>query len=229
SFEIDYLNAHYLNQTGISDYYALFMARALTLLKRDAFLGYIIPSAWLGGPAYKKFRFFCLNHTVSRIISLPFDVFEDAYVDTLVIIMESGKPNIEHRSLTYVFPKKSKIGITELQSAPVQQVTQAKWLDTEDHKIILDRSSLDLLVNLRKRTKTTLADFIEIKRGVLFDKSLLTDEKKTAQSYPYFEGSVYRYKLEYSAPHWIEFNDQLTERPKEFKWFEGNRILLRRL
>lgn len=68
-----------------------------------------------------------------------------------------------------------------------------------------------------------------MKRGVLFDKELLTNKKISQLSHPYFEGDVYRYRLNYSAPQWIEFGDQMKECPKEFYWFEGVRLLLRRL
>lgn len=68
-----------------------------------------------------------------------------------------------------------------------------------------------------------------IKRGVLFDKNLLANKKKGQNSYKYFEGDVYRYQINTITKHWIEFDDRIKERPKEFVWFEGKRLLLRRL
>lgn len=53
--------------------------------------------------------------------------------------------------------------------------------------------------------------------------------KTSPDSHPYFEGDVYRYQLNFKADHWVEFGDRMKERPKEFTWFEGQRILLRRL
>ena len=70
---------------------------------------------------------------------------------------------------------------------------------------------------------------MRVKRGVLFDKELLTTEKTSAQSYLYFEGDVYRYEMNRVTNRWIEYGDKMRERPKEFDWFEGKRILLRRL
>jgi hypothetical protein len=70
---------------------------------------------------------------------------------------------------------------------------------------------------------------VKIKRGVLFNKELLTEKKTSANSYRYFEGDIYRYQLNFAANCWIEFDDRMKESPKEFVWFEGQRILLRRL
>ena len=63
----------------------------------------------------------------------------------------------------------------------------------------------------------------------LFNRNLLTAAKKSESSHRYFEGDIYRYRMNMKAENWIEFDDNMKERPKEFHWFEGERILLRRL
>ena len=224
-----YLETRYECETGIPDFYALFIARCLKLLKKNCPVGYIIPSAWLGGPAYQTFRSLCLNNSIAEIINLPFDVFEDAYVDTLILIVRAGKSEMENQTKTFSFPKKLKISLSDFQKAEFQTVSQHRWAATDGKKIVLDSGSLDLLEELRKRISTTFENYVQIKRGVLFKKELLTAKKSGVDSYPYFEGDVYRYEVNFNAPQWIEFNGQMDERPKEFKWFEGARLLLRRL
>jgi hypothetical protein len=88
---------------------------------------------------------------------------------------------------------------------------------------------LALISKLRTRNPDCLQDAAEIKRGVLFDKSLLTDSKISENSHPYFEGDIYRYSTHLVAPQWVEYGPKMKEYPKEFKWFSGPRILLRRL
>jgi hypothetical protein len=68
-----------------------------------------------------------------------------------------------------------------------------------------------------------------MKRGVLFDQTLLADERQTDDHHKYFEGDVYRYRSNMKLDHWVEFGPRMKERPREFFWFEGSRILLRRL
>ena len=74
-----------------------------------------------------------------------------------------------------------------------------------------------------------MADFVEMKRGVLFDQSLLKGTKLNKQSHRYFEGDVYRYDLNCVAPSWVEYGPKMREWPKQFRWFEGERLLMRRL
>jgi hypothetical protein len=68
-----------------------------------------------------------------------------------------------------------------------------------------------------------------MRRGVLFDLDLLAKRQISKKYFPYFEGDVYRYQLNLQIDRWVEFSDNLKERPKDFLWFENERILLRRL
>jgi hypothetical protein len=82
---------------------------------------------------------------------------------------------------------------------------------------------------LWKNCSLTLNEIALMKRGVLFEKTLLTNSKETENHYPYFEGNIYRYYFNYVANQYVEFSDKMKERPKDFFWFEKERILLRRL
>ncbi len=213
---------------GIPDFYALFIAQALRLLSPGRSLGYIIPSAWLGGPRYLGLRDFVLKHRIREIIELPFDTFKDAYVDTLLLILNQGVPPAAHQALTYSFPKKTAI-VDQLPPFAPKQVSQQKWRQSSDRKIILDPGITDLLGRLRAAQSGSISDFAVMKRGVLFDAALLTPKKSGPESLRYFEGDVYRYELNLDCPSWVEFSDQMAERPREIDWFQGTRILLRRL
>ena len=87
----------------------------------------------------------------------------------------------------------------------------------------MDPRTISLLSRLLTTCKYTIGDIMTMKRGVLFDKSLLCDFKKTEMHYRYFEGNVYRYYVNIVAGSWVEFGDKMKERPKEFYWFEGSR------
>ncbi len=213
---------------GLPDFYALFIAQALRLLRPNRSLGYIIPSAWLGGPRYLSLRNFILKQCVREIVELPFNTFKDAYVDTLVLILDQSTPSSTHQTLTYSFPKKTVI-TDELPSFQPKQILQKKWSQSSDQKIVLDPGINDLLGRLRTSHPNTIANYAVMKRGVLFDPTLLTPKKSGRASLRYFEGDVYRYELNLECPHWVEFSDKMSERPREIDWFQGTRILLRRL
>ena len=227
--EAAYFQDHFSVWCGVKDVYALFIETSIKALAKGGVTSFIVPSAWLGGPAYKVLRGFLLGYRINRIILLPFDVFADAYVDTAIFIACSSKPSKNNQVETFSFAKKEKISKITLAKNEYQKIVQQSWAEDPDKKFILDFDALALVKSVRANNTSSFADVFSIKRGVLFDKELLTPEKCSPISYPYFEGDVYRYSLNYEAPQWIEFGNQMKERPKEFYWFEGNRLLLRRL
>ncbi|KFO67887.1 hypothetical protein ER57_07840 [Smithella sp. SCADC] len=227
--EADYFQSYYNVFSGVKDVYTCFIEKSFSILNNKGLHSFIVPSAWLGGPEYKKLRESFLLHSAINIILLPFDVFEDAYVDTVVFVASKESPTKEHFVKTHIYPKREKLKKIDLLNNHYKLVKQNQWMETDNKKFVLDPSTVKLLDKIRKTVTSTFADIVEIKRGVLFDKNLLTANNTGKESYRYFEGDVYRYQLNIVANQWIEFSDKMKERPKEFKWFEGKRILLRRL
>ncbi|CAG1004515.1 partial Type IIS restriction enzyme Eco57I, partial [Anaerolineae bacterium] len=225
-------NSYYLRKynffSKIKDVYLLFIERGLELLKTEGQLSLIVPSAWIGGPNYFDFRKFILNYVFNKIILLPYDVFEDAYIDTLIFVLEKMKANSKSKVDTFIFPKKGKIKNIDLDGKYLQ-IQQTFWNSTPDNKFILHPSALNLIKRVSENTESIFDDVIKIKRGVLFDKKFLSSKKESENYYRYFEGDVYRYVTNEKYDNWLEFGPNLKEAPKVFDWFEGKRVLLRRL
>ena len=208
--------------------YVLFIERAITLLNINGNASYIVPSAWLGSVRFKELREYLLEHTIRQLIVLPFDVFKDAYIDTMVFLVTKRTPSHENLVGTYTYPKKIKLEGIFLKPGDFCWIGQSSWQRSDEKKYILGSQTVTLLGKLRANCSTfDLA--VEMKRGILFDKSLLKNAKKSQIYVEYFDGDVYRYVVNYSILGWLPFDDSLKERPKELKWFEGQRILLRRL
>ena len=110
-----------------------------------------------------------------------------------------------------------------------KHIEQNTWLTSSGRKFLVDPEASKLLENLREKNIRSIKEVASIKRGVLFDKTLLKDHKKDSSYFPYFEGDVYRYVVNLKLEKWIAFDEKLKEKPKEFIWFENQRILLRRL
>ncbi len=213
----------------IKDVYACFVKQALQKLALNGRFSFIVPSAWLGGPAYHRLREFVLQYQVDAVILLPFDVFADAYVDTVIIVVSKRKPETTKRVKTFTFDKRAKISTIQLSESDYHLVSQIDWGNSADRKFILNPGAVEILARIRKHTALAFAYVMRVKRGVLFDKALLTPEKTSEQSSLYFEGDVYRYEMNRVTKRWVEYGEQMRERPKEFDWFQGERILLRRL
>lgn len=209
------------------DAYVAFVLLAVKLLRPMGVHSFIVPSAWLGGPAYKDFRALLLRYRFSKIVSLPFDMFEAAYVDNVVYVHIRDQSPTGHTVNTFSYCKKTTIA--EFAPGPWERVLQSDWLLVPRMKMVLSNAGLRLSLKLSSDCPRTLSDIIEMRRGVLFDKSILSQRRQGKSSYPYFEGDVYRYNLRHHSPSWVELGPTMKEYPKEDRWFKGPRILLRRL
>jgi len=209
------------------DAYVAFMLNGLHLLKCGGCEAYIVPSAWLGGPAYQSLRAEVLQMTLHQIIALPFDIFNSAYVDNVVFLMKKDAPQKGHKVQVYSYGKRSDLG--GVRPEPWEYIAQAEWEAMPNRKMVLSQDGLRLHRSLLSTCSRTLADVVEMRRGVLFDESILTGRKTGGCSFRYFEGDIYRYEMRAAMSRWVELGPRMKEYPKEDRWFKGERILLRRL
>lgn len=74
--------------------YLLFVDRAFQLLKKGGYFGFIIPNTWLTIDTSSPLRKFLLEETSNlQIINIFDKVFNEANVDTCLLIFKKGKPN----------------------------------------------------------------------------------------------------------------------------------------
>jgi len=78
-------------------------------LKNSGGFSFIVPSAWLGGPEYKSLRELLLSYQIDTVILLPFDIFEDAYVDTTIFVVTKLNASSAHKIRTHTYGKREKI------------------------------------------------------------------------------------------------------------------------
>ena len=212
----------------LKDVYTCFIELSIELLRENGFHSFIVPAAWLGGPAYQGLRSLLLNHQVLEVLALPFDVF-DAYIDTSIFVLAKSVPPPCHSARTFRYPSKVNLLDINIRDAEYHHVAQSAWAASPDQKFVLDGDALAILLRLSNATEATLGDFILIRRGVLFDNSILTAQKVNERQHLYFEGDVYRYNVNSKLDNWVEFGSPMKEYPRDFLWFEGERLLLRRL
>ena len=63
----------------------MFFIEGITKLKKSGYISYIAPITWQTGENYSLFRKWIFeNNGINEIINLPFDIFEDAYVETAI-------------------------------------------------------------------------------------------------------------------------------------------------
>jgi len=73
------------------DSYSLFIERAMNLLGKKSLMAFIIPYTWLTIKQHISLRKYLLSHNIFQIIDLPTKVFEDADLDTTIVMIGNDK------------------------------------------------------------------------------------------------------------------------------------------
>lgn len=112
-----------------------FFIEGLSILHKNAILSYIAPLTWQTGENYSKFREFIISKKgLHKIINLPFNIFEDAYVDTAIYFVNNYKSK---NYFVNVFDKKQKINdLTGLNFSKFN----ISDIQSTDNKIILSKT-----------------------------------------------------------------------------------------
>jgi hypothetical protein len=158
--ERKFFNNKYICLTRKYETSVPFILEGLRLLNKKGHLAYIAPVTWQTGENYSKFRDYFFKHFgLDKLINLPFNIFEDAYVDTALYFV-SKEPKTEY--LIYAFDKKGKVETLENLEYNKFDVSDMK---SPDYKVIIDNTahqfSLNQLkvyqvVDFLKRTKQNL-------------------------------------------------------------------------
>lgn len=89
-----FLKENYKSAEYQFDSFALFIEKALTLLKQNGFHSYITPTTWLSENYYENLRSFILsNNELRQVIFFKEPVFKDATVETCIEVIEKNKPD----------------------------------------------------------------------------------------------------------------------------------------
>lgn len=89
--------AYYYDSYELTNYqlntYVLFIEQAFRLLKEGGYLGYIIPNTWLTIETFTNLRKYLLKNAGHiHIINIYDKVFEDASVDTCILLLKKDHP-----------------------------------------------------------------------------------------------------------------------------------------
>ena len=234
--EKEYYYSNYKLQKYQLNTYGLFVERAYKLLKSNGIFGFIIPNNWLTIETFSEFREFIIKRcSNSQIINLYDKVFEEANVDTCILLFRKGKPN--------------KISLAEMQEGKFDIIGDFKFTDFENNNNIINipllknKGTVNVLqkvesisIELKDISKVSTGlkayqvgkgipkQTEEIKRGRKFHSK----QKISSDDYPYLEGrDVSRYNLSWSGEY-LRYGVHLAE-PRKSVPFKGTRILVRQI
>ena len=230
----DYALENYNTSKYQIDTYILFIERAIQLVKDKGTLSYIVPNAWLNNLFLSDVRKYVLEHMhIQEICNMPSSVFDGAVVDTVVIRGSRGKLSGE------VLVS----GCSDNSFRHLTTLNQASFMTNENYAInIFSDSKIDSILRKVEKNSFKLDSCTSIARGVGVyhkrvghTKELIAADPYQAKSkkdktfVPYLRGkNIKPYHTEWNSDSYISYGKWLAE-PREAKYFEGPRIVLRQI
>ncbi|MDS0280386.1 N-6 DNA methylase [Halomicroarcula sp. S1AR25-4] len=191
------------------------------------YVGMITPVSWETGSNYEPFRSHNFGEDgdvgIQQVINLPFDVFEDAYVDTTICIFTSGEVPEEFR--VKEFPKRSEIQDAgeigeNLESIDYQQL----WNDPATKVYVLE-SIYDLMGKYGSDDYDTIGDVTNSTQGPVESHYEYSQTREKDSQLLYRELDVYRYSLSVTDERYIYMDEDDSARG----YYTSPRVLIRRL
>ena len=199
----------------------LFILEGEKLLKEKGILSFIAPITWQTGGNYFKLRkHFINNFGIDFIINLPFNTFENVYVETAIYNFIKTRLD-EYR--IFNFSKKNEND--NLKSVNFTTIKYNK-LKEPDYKIILDNSSNDILERFKKGKYLSLGSITKSTQGL--SGSLFSETSEIGnQIFPFLKkGNVYNYDLIIEEIYNTDLSDKKNLQPF---YLNEEKILIRRI
>ncbi|MCX6136346.1 MAG: N-6 DNA methylase [Ignavibacteriales bacterium] len=229
-----YLGAMYKTANYQIDTYPIFVEKSLTVLKKNAVCGFIMPSAWVASEFGLPFRRLLAGRTkVDSIVVAPRKAFENATVETLIVIFENA----------VVSKNAFSIIRWDLPDQKGYSIFQENILEDEAliFPVYVPPHILTVVRKIRKQGRP-LSLFAEVVWGVKIyqkgkGKPKQTAKEVTAQAFhskrakkkthkPLLGGKeICRYCLKWQGEY-VDYGPWLAE-PRAPHWFSGKRLLVR--
>jgi type I restriction-modification system DNA methylase subunit len=223
-----YLRAKFETSSKDLDTYALFMERAIGLIRPNGKFSMIVPTGWYSGPKFSRLRRFIATRTDPQIfVNLPYDIFK-AWVDTTIfLVCKKTKPATwppkDRLNVSIItFPKRHRI-ISSTEFAGLDSTTDfSTWFaDGGDEYLTYADTRTTSVIRKIVAVGRPLGDIADVQRGVTpFN---LTDKPTHASSRAAFDGTVRRYSFLRGEKRFVRFDHTLAE-PKPERYFIGPRL-----
>jgi len=231
---------YYYKNYNLANYqlntYLLFIEKAYKLLKNGGYFGFIIPNTWLTIDSFSGLRKFILENTGEvKIINIFDKVFEDASVDTCILIFRKGQP--------------TTVSLGEMREGKIEIIGKYEADKFKKDSFIINMEAMkhpELFEKIDKieANSNKLEEVATVSTGIKAyqvgkGKPKQTQEIKQSRAYhsikketeeykKYLEGrDVERYSLGWSG-EFIKYGDWLAEPRKSVK-FNKKRILVRQI
>lgn len=229
-----YIRNRFRAVTNSFDSFIMFVEQAGELLNSQGHFGMIIPSGWVSTPSSRKLRErFAEQFIPTSFVSLPYDVFDGAYVDTIIVTAKrlvSGRywMDLENTMVDLiVFPIRRKVESQQDFDSFRMIGNFADWIDSPDKEfLVLSSKEQAALVKKLRNSPATFDSVVEVMRGIETYNPRSAEECQNPKRA--FNGEMLRYKLDL-GPKAYEGYPPNIEIGKPIRFFSGPRVLLRQL
>lgn len=190
-------------------------------------VGMITPVSWETGSNYEPFRSHNFGEDgdvgIQQVINLPFDVFEDAYVDTTICIFTPGE--VPEEFAVKEFPKRYQIQDADEIGDGHEYIDYQHIYDDPATKIYVLGSIYDLMSKYGSDDYDTIGDVTDSTQGPVESHYDYSDTRQEDSQLLYRELDVYRYSLSVTDERYIYMDEDDSARD----YYTSPRVLIRRL
>ena len=210
---------------NVTDSFVAFTERGVLGLAHQGRIGFIVPSGWLTARMYRSLREWIHSIcAIEYIVHLPYDVFPDAYIDTIIFISQKSS-SVSNQVLIrrYGIRESAEELASKIQN--YDEVDSGIWKEDPHHRFLTLLSPLVISIHNKVRQFGTKAEmFLEVARGMT-PFSEAAEGCQAARTG--FWGTVGRYDLQPERTGQISMVG-LTECPAD-DFFVRERLVIRRI
>ncbi len=222
----NYYSQNYKTAIYKIDTYALFYELGIKLMSKDAQLSYITPNTFLKNKHSKELRHLILKNSITEIINFYTKVFEDASVDTLILMMTKTE-NVSNKFIFSAY-RNNVLDLTETEKIVHNQSEFQKG----DYELELDiNTNLRQILSKIELDTQPLSYYGRSYFGIqTFDRKEFVSKTKLNENYfPVIDGSnVKRYYCEPNI-EFVDFQKESIKSGGDSKVYQQHRIVVRQI
>ena len=220
--------------------YHLFVEQGVNLMNNNGTFAYIIPNNWMTINTNKDFRKYILSKSSIKITNFYKKVFENADVDSSILIFCNSLKD------SFVWLNEA-VKVDKIET--ISRTTRQRLLSNKDYIINIElfksNEFISILDKIEESSKM-LDSLSEVKAGLQayeVGKGIPTQttEMKKARVYhsqyklddsyfPYIDGNdVKRYELTWERKEYLKYGDNLAAPRKNWALYSSSRILVRQI
>jgi adenine-specific DNA-methyltransferase len=223
----EYYKTNYQTATYKIDTYALFYEEGIKLLSLTGLLGYITPNTFLKNKHSKELRTILLSCSINEIINFYIQVFEDASVDTLILLLSKCEANSNHEFLFCLY-RNSVSNLSNTDKIKHKQIEFKKG--NYELELDVDSNERDLLSKIEFNTKP-LSEFGRSYFGIqTFDrKQFVSKTKNNDDYYPVIDGgNINRFTYK-PFVEFVHFKKESIKSGGDLEVYKKYRIVVRQI